>query len=353
MSSLGRIVVIERVFKHQGHKRRPFMDSAKVRPRGSSGRLQRFMVDFGADTSFAKAVRKLKEHHSVGVSQYALRNAVLEHGQRMLESQQRQIVELPETSSVGQLIGEMDGSMLPLVEVSTSNRVKDRRKTRTTLWKEARLSLVREQGKVDPVYGCTGVGGSTTEAGKQLELCALIAGAGLDTKVHAVGDGAAWVAEQFEAVFGAQATYLLDFYHVCDYLAAAAPVCAKKPKAWLTRQKNKLKAGQVNKVLSALGPYLESPEVETEDAPVRACIRYLTNRLTQLGYKAAIEKGLPIGSGEIESAHRHVLQARLKLPGAWWKLENANKMIALRLIRANGFWETYWKSPVPEGRRAA
>jgi len=306
------------------------------------------MVDFGADVSFAKAVRKVKEHHGIEVSQYAMRKAVLEHGQAILESQQRQSVALPEGGRVDQLIAEMDGSMVPLVEVSTRNGVKDRRKTRTTLWKEARLAMVRVEGKVESIYGCTGVGGSTTEAGEQLERCAVKAGAGLDTKVHAVGDGATWIAEQFEAVFGTQATYLLDLYHVCEYLAEAAPVCARKPKSWLTRQKNKLKAGQVDKVLRALTPHLESPEIDNEDAPVRACIRYLKNRLTQLDYKSAIENGLPIGSGEIESAHRHVLQARLKLPGGWWKLENANKMIALRLIRANGLWERYWL-----GRRTA
>jgi hypothetical protein len=32
--------------------------------------------------------------------------------------------------------------------------------------------------------------------------------------------------------------------------------------------------------------------------------------------------GLPIGSGEIESAHRYVIQNRLKIAGAWWKMEN-------------------------------
>jgi len=50
---------------------------------------------------------------------------------------------------------------------------------------------------------------------------------------------------------------------------------------------------------------------------------------------------LPIGSGEIESRHRHVIQARLKRAGAWWKEENAEKMLALRVARANCEWESY------------
>jgi hypothetical protein len=38
-----------------------------------------------------------------------------------------------------------------------------------------------------------------------------------------------------------------------------------------------------------------------------------------------LRRGLPIGSGEIESGNRSVLHARLKLGGAWWKAENAGK----------------------------
>ena len=54
--------------------------------------------------------------------------------------------------------------------------------------------------------------------------------------------------------------------------------------------------------------------------------------------------GLPIGSGEIESAHRYVIQIRLKIAGAWWKIENLDKMLALRVLRANGGWGDYWSS---------
>ena len=48
------------------------------------------------------------------------------------------------------------------------------------------------------------------------------------------------------------------------------------------------------------------------------------------------------GSGEIESAHRYIVQKRLKLPGAWWHAANADSMLALRVNRANGEWAHYW-----------
>lgn len=43
------------------------------------------------------------------------------------------------------------------------------------------------------------------------------------------------------------------------------------------------------------------------DDPVTACDRYLRNRLDQLDYQGALQQGLPIGSGEIESAHRYII----------------------------------------------
>jgi hypothetical protein len=40
--------------------------------------------------------------------------------------------------------------------------------------------------------------------------------------VHAVGDGAPWIVGQIEDLFSEQGSYLIDFYHVCEYLSAAA-----------------------------------------------------------------------------------------------------------------------------------
>ena len=67
------------------------------------------------------------------------------------------------------------------------------------------------------------------------------------------------------------------------------------------------------------------------------------NHREQMNYRQALEAGLPIGSGEIEGGHRWVVQERLKKTGAWWKRENAKKMLALRVNRANGEWRSYWK----------
>jgi hypothetical protein len=148
-----------------------------------------------------------------------------------------------------------------------------------------------------------------------------------------------------ENQFGGQGHYLIDFYHICEYLGAAANECCETASQaqWMEKQKTALKAGKLQTVLDELKPHLEADEVENSKAPVRAGHRDLNNRKHQLDYPKAIERDLPIGSGEIESAHRYIIQQRLKLPGAWWTQENARAMLALRITRANGLWDDYWQ----------
>jgi Uncharacterised protein family (UPF0236) len=258
----------------------------------------------------------------------------------MLEQQDRTGMPVVRTPGCRQQIGEIDGSMVPIVTIGTA--AGDKRQQKTLQWQEARLVMVHAHGSVTPKFAAT-FGGSVEESGHALRSCAVAAGFGTKTQVHGVGDGAVWIAEQFDVTFGAQASYLVDFYHVCDYLAEASPICAPDaPHPWMETQKQRLKNNDGTEVLNQLRDYVEAEEVANDHAPVRACFRYLSNRPHHLDYKGALEKGLPIGSGEIESAHRYVIQQRLKLPAAWWKASNVEPMLALRVVRANEDWEKYW-----------
>ena len=109
-------------------------------------------------------------------------------------------------------------------------------------------------------------------------------------------------------------------------------------------QKEALKGGRLDAVLRTLAGHWEPPEVDDEHAPVRTCRRYLSARANHLNYREALAEGLPNGSGEIENAHRYVAQQRLKLPGAWWRVEHAEHRLALRINRINGDWDVYWKA---------
>jgi len=96
-------------------------------------------------------------------------------------------------------------------------------------------------------------------------------------------------------------------------------------------------------VIDALGCLHTGPEDPDDSTPTGSAIHYLQKRQHQLDDQEAIRNDLPIGSGEVESAHRHILQKRLKIPGAWWRLERAEEMAQLRAMRANQRWDDFWQ----------
>lgn len=327
-------------FRQDTHIFRPFSATAGVQCRSISQPLQRVITDFGADHPFRQIPGKLQEHYGIDIPHETARRITESHGRDVLESQ---VLEDSWPSEPGQycIVVEIDGGMVPVVQSDPESP--DQRKNKTLEWKELKLCSARELGSASPVYGGTFSGG-VEGAGKQLYHCACQAGLGSQTDVHGVGDGAPWIANQVEQHFGKQGNYLIDFYHLSEYLGEAAKTCSSEPAAWLKQQEADLKVSRPAKVLETLWPYLEDVSVPDEKAPVRKAHRYLKNRLSQVNYREAIEKKRPIGSGEIESAHRFVVQERFKKAGAWWAPKNIDPMLALRLIRINGQWDAYWEN---------
>jgi len=305
------------------------------------------MTDFGSDHAFGQVNAKLSEHYGITVSTSAVRRITEHHAEHIGNVISRLDKEPPVRAQV--VIGECDGSMVPVVETGQTAEGTvwdgDKRKKKRLFWKEARLSLAHAKDSNSPYFA--GTMGSVEEAGDQLMHCVTQAGADQNSQVHCVGDGARWIANQVEEHFGNNGHYLIDFYHLCEYLSAAASHCAPgKESSWLDAQKRRMKSSEYQKVLLELEPHLESREAVASETPVRACYRYIQNRPDQLDYKRAMNEDLPIGSGEIESAHRYVIQDRLKIAGAWWCIKNVGNMINLRVCRANHQWNDYWRKVI-------
>jgi hypothetical protein len=280
----------------------------------------------------------MNEHYGVEVSVGRVRRQSLDHGAKLSA-----VKVPPPKKQAATVVTEMDGCMIPTVNISLQSP--DQRKGKEVLWREARLCLAREKDSVTPVYGATL--GSVGVAGALWRQTAEAAGTGPKTKVHGVGDGAEWITSQFQEQFGEQGSYLVDFWHVSDYLGGAAAVIQpEKAVEWRHDQQARLLENQSGQVLGALAAHVE-PKSQKE-APVRAAHNYLNERSDQLDYAGARAAGLPIGSGEVEGGHRHVIQERLKLTGCWWKEPNAEAMLGLRVARANSLWDLYWKRLVSQ-----
>ena len=182
------------------------------------------MTDCGAAPACGYVPKKLQEHDGITMGASRGRKITEGHGTQMGEQREREPGPVS-TPGCRQQIGERDGSRVPIVTREAT--AGDKRKHKTLPWQEARLAWVHAHGSVTP-KGAATFGGRVEESGHALRSCAVAAGCGTNPLLHGVGAGAVWIAEQCATAFGPQASSLVDFYHVWDSLAAAAPpLCAR------------------------------------------------------------------------------------------------------------------------------
>ena len=271
-------------------------------PLGCSRPLQRVIVDFAADQPFAQARAKLQEHYGFAIGESTIQRITFAHAQAMLEVVARALNFRKRPGLRKPIVVETDGGMVPIVEPSCER--KDKRKGKTLSWREAKLSLAHAQGSrhaglcgLDRGRGRRGRASAAFLRGSRRLRGELPSSRGGRRRARIVG--------QVEGEFGDQGRYLIDFYHVCEYLAAASEAIAPDPaarSAWMETQKEALKGGRLDAVLRALAGCCEPPEIDNEHAPVRTCQRYLSPRANHLNYRQALADGLPTDPGETRRA---------------------------------------------------
>ena len=72
---------------------------------------------------------------------------------------------------------------------------------------------------------------------------------------------------------------------------------------------------------------------------MRDLLSYFINNAGRMKYASLKERNLPIGSGQVESAVRRVINLRFKAPGSFWKVENAEALMHLRAVYKAGRWD--------------
>lgn len=137
-----------------------------------------------------------------------------------------------------------------------------------------------------------------------------------------ITDGATWITNWvLEAYPGS--LQILDFYHVCDKLAQVSQ-SASCGQPWFEQQKVRLLAGESAVVCEAIKK-LSSFESQIE------IVSYLEKNSFRMRYHEYRQQGLMISSGPIESAHRTVLQVRMKRSGQRWSDNGCDSMVKLRV----------------------
>lgn len=242
------------------------------------------------------------------------------------------------------ILVELDGcqirtgvSLLSKTEQLTPVRHLKKRK-RQTDWREVRVGLARPVSEKESRTFVARMG-QYAEIAQQLHSAAVNQGLSTYTQVFGVADGGNGLREALEAKF-ANFQFILDYAHFKQHLYQAAQAMELDEtmgSIWLKCVQDLIEHGRVKTIITRLKRWSgQGKEVVFNFA------KYLERFRQCLHYEKYRYLGLPIGSGEIESAHRYIPQKRLKIPGATWHPDTINPMLALRVIRANDWWNDFW-----------
>jgi hypothetical protein len=141
---------------------------------------------------------------------------------------------------------------------------------------------------------------------------------------------------------------VVDFIHVAEYVWKAAlafyPKDRKKQDAWVLPRLLEILRGKAGDVAGGMRRSATLQSLTTaERKPVDECADYLLHYKPFLKYDEALAAGLPIATGVIEGACRHLVKDRMNVTGARWSLEGGEAVLRLRALRSSGDFDEYWK----------
>lgn len=150
-----------------------------------------------------------------------------------------------------------------------------------------------------------------------------------------ISDGAPWIRNWIEDAYP-QAISILDYYHAAEHLHGFADKYFKDDKKrmrWTEKQKELLLQSKVAAVIKNVKKLSDSKEA-------LQLVDYYEANKQRMDYSKYKQIGAGIiGSGAIESAHRTVVQKRMKLSGQRWSGQGAQNMLNLRVTSMNGKWD--------------
>ncbi len=312
--------------------------------------LTRALADFGAEESFSQASLRFEEHYGFKIEKSKLRREVLkvaELSEFFVEKRLKESIEKAKregNKKTEEILLELDGCHLrtglkiPGDKTGLTKVRKIQKSSRKIDWKETRVAFARPvPEKKQRTF--------VAKMCKYPEIIQHLIGAAYDqglfsgTQIFAVADGGTGLKEALEEAFpGLQ--FILDRPHFKQhiYQAVEAMELPTKVKEFINNALvGLIDAGKVSKIIKKLQHYQGIGAKKIENLA-----NYLIRFQKCVYYRKFQRLGLPIGSGEVESAHKYIPQKRLKIAGATWHPDTINPLLALRIIRANNWWSEFW-----------
>ena len=156
------------------------------------------------------------------------------------------------------------------------------------------------------------------------------------------------ILEELAEQHGVPLTIVLDIFHVLEYLWKAGHAVAAEGSTaleqWVLHRLGRVLEGRARFVAAGMRRSATKRRLtKRQREPIDRCANYLLKYQDYLAYDRYLAAGLPIGSGVIEGACRHLVNDRLGLTGARWRLRGAEAVLRLRALRSSGDFDEYWK----------
>ena len=291
--------------------------------------MQELMAYAGHLDCYERCNEVLKRFLSVEVSPtqvYRVTDFVSEKLEDCFDPQERI---LPPIEKDDLLYAQVDGSMVHIREEG---------------WKEVKLArLFKSSDCLNPNSESSYLVNShyVAHMGGHTDFCelteqAIDAYGFWNTHLVFITDGATWIKNWIEDYYP-NSTAILDYFHACEHLYEFADACFAKEvqskEAWCVKQKELLLESQTETVLKNIR------ETGAKEKDKEKLLNYYQNNISRMDYKRYKSMGCGIiGSGAIESAHRTVIQKRMKLSGQHWTKTGAKNMLRLRVVSMNKQW---------------
>lgn len=139
---------------------------------------------------------------------------------------------------------------------------------------------------------------------------------------------------------------VMDFIHVAQYVWGAALAFFPEDRAhqdrWVRTHLLEILRGKASVVAGGMRRSATCRAMAPADRqPVDDCADYLLNNAPYLQYHQALAEGLPIATGVVEGACRHLVNDRMNLTGARWSLQGAEAVLRLRALRSSEDFDEY------------
>ncbi len=151
-----------------------------------------------------------------------------------------------------------------------------------------------------------------------------------------LGDGAEWIWGRVPKLVTTvgydpeKVTEVVDYYHATEYIHEfAAAVDGRKgftAETWSRRMTYLLKKGKIDELLNEATALC----VGRKATDLRKKLAYFDNHRSRMDYEGFRRRGVPIGSGSVESAVRRIVNLRFKGNSIYWDVENAEDLLHLR-----------------------